>query len=84
MCSVRAGKVRELLCEIFHFNFPVRVLVVFRMAGVCCVRKCQAILKIDFRNFGLKTFVAAQQNCNVSELNNFIKKSVGFVVSIIS
>ncbi|XP_037044499.1 calcium uniporter protein, mitochondrial isoform X2 [Bradysia coprophila] len=34
------------------------------MAGVCCVRKCQAILKIDFRNFGLKTFVAAQQNCN--------------------
>lgn len=52
------------------------------MAGVCCVRKCQAILKIDFRNFGLKTFVAAQQNRNVSELNMFISETVPFVVSV--
>lgn len=52
------------------------------MAGVCQIRKFQTILKIDFRNFGLKTFVAAQQNCNVSELNNLISETVSFVVSI--
>lgn len=70
------------LCEIFHFQYPVELVNRSDMAGVCCVRKCQAILKIDFRNFGLKTFVAAQQNRNVSELNNFFIETVTFVVNV--